>query len=334
MYTLERLYYVMSDMRRSEMFSIRQMIELTGLSEFTIRGWENRYQAFSPQRGETGRREYHKKDIKRALLIRELLKRGHKISKIASLSNQKLQTLVERFNDTYSSVKVDPEDKAVSEALELMALYKWEDLSDLFKNIKYKNVSDLLQSFFLPLIQSLATKIDLGLISIAQEHIVSSFLKEKIYSALSDLNKKKNKKINHKKIRFILAAPEGDYHEIGLLLAHLLLRSYGFTSLYLGPNTPAQDLSETALRFEASHLLIVSTVSKKDGAEQHLLNFINLLQKKMGPDLKILIAGSQAPPISSEHNSKLLSFGSFYDFKKYLQDVGGKLQSPIRKEVS
>ena len=80
-------------MGQNEIFSIRQMIELTGLSEFTIRGWENRYQAFSPDRSDTGRREYRKKDIERALLFRELLNRGHKISHIAKRNNQKLQSL-------------------------------------------------------------------------------------------------------------------------------------------------------------------------------------------------------------------------------------------------
>lgn len=306
-------------MSQSEMFSIRQMIDLTGLSEFTIRGWENRYQAFSPQRSATGRREYKKKDIERALLFRELLRRGHKISKVAALNNQKLQALFEGYEKSQIGPDVNKIDKIISEALELMALQKWEDLSDLFKTVKHKNAFDLVQLFFLPLIHALSDQINLGLVSIAQEHILSSFLKEKIHWALSNLEDIKKPKYLSNKIRFVLAAPEGDYHEIGLLLAHLLLRSYGFTSLFLGPHTPAQDLSETALRFKASHLLIVSTVSRKGGARQNLLKFVSEVQKKMGPDLKILLAGSQAPHIPAEQNSTLLNVGSFYDFERHLQ---------------
>lgn len=312
-------------MGQNEMFSIRQMIELTGLSEFTIRGWENRYQAFCPQRSETGRREYTKRDVEKALLLRELLKRGHKISKIATLTNQKLVSLFESFekkqSDLVSQVNSNSHKNSdVSQTLELMALQKWPELSDFFKRLKYRNTSDIVQKFFLPLIQELTYQVNSNLVSIAQEHVLSSMLKEKIYSCLSEIGnktKESNLKIS-KRIRFVLAAPEGDYHEIGLLLAHLLLRSYGCTSLFLGPHTPAQDLSETALRFEASHLLIVSTVSKKEGAKQHILNYVSEIHQKAGPSLKVLLAGSQAPQISSEQNSNLISIASFQQFEDYL----------------
>ena len=151
-----------------------------------------------------------------------------------------------------------------------------------------------------------------------------SFLKEKIYVELSNLENKKKTKVSAKKIRFVLATPEGDYHEIGLLLAHLLIRSHGYTSLFQGAHTPAQDLSETALRYEATHLLIVSTLTKKNGARHDLLHFVSEVQKRMGPELKILIAGSQAPTISSHNNSKLLSVGSFQELDQHLKVIGGK----------
>lgn len=307
------------------MFSIRQMIELTGLSEFTIRGWENRYQAFSPERSDTGRREYSKKDVERALLLRELLKRGHKIGTIAGLNNQKLQTLFENVEESRAKTKVERKDKLVIDALELMALQKWTELSDLIRGVRYKTASDLIHQFFLPLLDELNRQINSGIVSIAQEHVLSSFLKEKIYSLLSELESKKRTEGLAKKVRIVLAAPEGDFHEIGLLLGHLLIRSFGYTSLFLGPHTPAQDLSETALRFQASHLLIVSTVSKKEGARHHLINYVSDVQKKMGPSVKIILAGPQAPPISVESNSALMNVASFHDFEQHLRALGGKV---------
>lgn len=310
-------------MAQLELFTIRQMIELTGLSEFTIRGWETRYRAFSPRRGETGRREYNKKDIERALLIRELLKRGHKIGKIATLSNQKLSSLFEQSTENDQSADPHSQNKIVTEALELMALQKWDELSALFKSVRYKSASRLIQDFLLPVLGKLALQVNSGLVSIAQEHVLSSVIKEKIYSSLSDLEKKS--KVSKNKIRFVLAAPEGDYHELGLLLAHLLIRSYGFTSLYLGPHTPVQDLSETALRFEASHMLIVSTVSRKDGARQDLLNFVSDVQKKIGLSVRILIAGSQTPHFSREETSNLSNLESFHDLERQLEAL--KVQS-------
>lgn len=308
-------------MGQNEVFSIRQMIELTGLSEFTIRGWENRYQAFSPQRSDSGRREYNKKDIERALLMRELLKRGHKIGKIASLNKQKLQSLFESFEEKNQTQKSVAKNTNISEAMDLLSLRKWTELSNLFKNVKYKNSNDLVLLFFLPLLHELSMQVHSGFVSIAQEHVLSSFIKEKIYSALSDLENRNKTRDPAKKIRFVLATPEGDFHEIGLLIAHLLIRSYGYTSLFLGPHTPAQDLAETALRFEASHLLIVSTVSRKGGARQNLLNFVSEVQKRMGSELKILLAGGQVPHLHHDQNSALINLGSFLELKEYLQTL-------------
>ncbi len=272
-------------------YTIRQMIELTGLSEFTIRGWENRYQAFQPRRGETGRRVYSKSDVERALLMRELIQRGRKISSIANLSNAKLaQIFAETEKQKSGDLEVPP---LVAEALEYLSLQKWEELESCIKAVGGKNAQKLILEFFLPAIFALNEAVRSGRISISQEHIFSSFLKEKIFAVLHELRNPKEKIAS--KRRFILAAPEGDYHEIGILLAHLLVRAHGHTSLYLGPHTPARDLSETALRFGASDVFIVSTVSPKHGAKQDTLAYVHEVQKRVGEEMHILLAGAAAP---------------------------------------
>ena len=312
-------------MKQNDIFSVRQMIELTGLSEFTIRGWENRYLAFQPQRGNTGRREYSKSDVERALLLRELRKRGHKIGNIAMLSNQKLKKLFGQTLNETRTIKTHATSELISQAMELLALQKWADLKELIKKIPAKSTRHLIHSFFLPSLKALSSNVESKIVSVSQEHVFSSFLKEKLYEALSETEAKKTPRTFNKKIRFVLATPEGDYHEMGLLLAHLLIRSYGFTSLYLGPHTPARDLSESALRFDASHVLIVSTVPQKKGARQELLSFVNEVQRKIGSHIQILIAGSQAPSITSDTNSSLFNISNFQEFEDYLEKLRGKL---------
>lgn len=321
-------------MNKNETFSIRQMIELTGLSEFTIRGWENRYEAFDPARTDTGRREYSKKDVERALLLRELLKRGQKISKIAKLNNSQLLVLFEKtevirhqhLNEDAGKRNLKPQDtQLATKAVELMALQKWSELANLFRSVEVQQASLMIKEFFLPVISELALQINAGTVSIAQEHVICSLIKEKIYSVISQVKIKsaKNKKLSLKKLRFVLATPEGDYHEIGLLLAHLLIRSYQMTSLYIGPHTPPQELAETALRFEASHLLVVSTVSKKAGARLDTLSYVSELQKKMGPQLQIILSGGQAPHLPIDKTASLITIHSFSDLDHYLQTLGG-----------
>lgn len=300
------------------------MIELTGLSEFTIRGWENRYAAFRPRRTLTGRREYSKNDVERALLLRELLKRGHKIGQIATLNHQSLSTLfegVEHDNSSADSQSLKAASEDVTKVLELLALQRWEDLETHIKRVRAPSPTRLVQDFFLPALKALASQVEHRLISVAQEHVFSAFLKERIYSELAQLERKRPARQRLSSSRFVLATPEGDYHELGLLLAHLLLRSRGFTSLYIGANTPAQELAETALRFKASHLLVVSTVSRRGGARHDVLSFISALQKKLGRQARILLAGSQALATAHDAGSAVQTFADFEAFENFLSSL-------------
>lgn len=321
-YTKIKDRFILLYMSQTESFSIRQLIELTGLTEFTIRGWENRYAAFSPVRGETGRRLYTKADVERALLLRELLKRGHKISKVAALSNRDLQKLFVQpeVEDVLKPEIQQSED--VAKALKLVALQKWTELEALIRGLSTKNVSDLVTNFFLPVMQSISTDVAKGLLSISQEHVVSSFLKEKIYGAIAEL--KAVGKGKSSKSRFVLATPEGDYHEIGLLLAHLLIRSYGYSCLYLGPHVPPRDLAETALRFGATHLLVVSTVSKRSGARQHLFNYVSDVQQKTNTDMQIWIAGHQVA-IEAQDLKSMTHIKNFPALEEMLKKRGGRI---------
>ena len=124
-------------MGHADRFSIRQMVELTGLTEFTIRGWENRYLAFRPERSQTGRREYFKADVERAILLRELLKRGHKIGKVAKLNNKILKALFEGDEKVERENAQDDVPEQVSQAMELLALQKWTELKQLFREVLF-----------------------------------------------------------------------------------------------------------------------------------------------------------------------------------------------------
>lgn len=303
-------------MSQENLFTIRQMIDLTGLSEFTIRGWENRYEVFKPRRTATGRRRYSKKDIEQALILRELIKRGHKIGQLSELTIKQRQNLFTVNNDTATETLSPKADKEIQDVFSLLALQNWHELELTIKKTKFKKPLTLVHDFLIPLLHLLSRGVDEGTVSIAQEHILSSLIKEKIYSTLNELKVKKNNPSR----RFVLATPEGDFHETGLLLAHLIIRSLGYSSLYLGPHTPVSTLLPTALRFNATDLLIVSTLPKKVGAKQDLLTYISHLQKIKRKNLQILVAGSQVPS-SPELDSSTLILKDFIELETELKNI-------------
>ena len=79
-------------------------------------------------------------------------------------------------------------------------------------------------------------------------------------------------------------------------------------------------LSETALRFEASHVVLVSTVSKKSGAKLEPLSYLSQIQKKFGTHIHIYWAGHQAPLGNPPQNS-LTVLRNFSDLETTLKEL-------------
>ena len=75
-------------------YSISFISNACGVRPDTIRTWEKRYQAFSPERTDGGQRIYSENDLNKGRLIVSLLEQGHSISRLASKSLEDLRTLV------------------------------------------------------------------------------------------------------------------------------------------------------------------------------------------------------------------------------------------------
>ena len=67
-------------------FKIGAVARLAGVSVHTIRKWEERYGAVSPQRSEGGGRVYTRDDVERLVLIKKLADSGHALRDLATLS--------------------------------------------------------------------------------------------------------------------------------------------------------------------------------------------------------------------------------------------------------
>ena len=67
-------------------YSIADLEKLSGIKSHTIRIWEKRYSLVVPNRTDTNIRSYNDDQLKKILNVSLLIKNGHKISKVASLS--------------------------------------------------------------------------------------------------------------------------------------------------------------------------------------------------------------------------------------------------------
>ena len=84
----------------------------------------------------------------------------------------------------------------------------------------------------------------------ACEHFISNIIKQKLFSAIDSLSPA----ISSKK-SWLLFLPENEFHEIGLLFSHYLIRQAGNKVFYLGNNVPFDTLINAVEETNPSHLL-------------------------------------------------------------------------------
>src|SRR5690349_20215207 len=90
-------------------YSIKELEQLSGIKAHTIRIWEKRHNIISPQRTTTNIRYYSDEDLKKIINVSMLNTQGLRISKIAKMSAEEINSLILEKSEakTDASIYVD-----------------------------------------------------------------------------------------------------------------------------------------------------------------------------------------------------------------------------------
>lgn len=309
---------------RENNYTIRQVINLTGVSEFVLRAWENRYDALKPKRTKTGRRLYSKEDVLKARLLFELTERDHKIGSIAQLTLAHLQKIAGQ--ETTSIKKIEPAatpHTLVTKLLNLAHQQQWDDVQSLLrKKRKASKAIPFIHQTILPLIREVSLQVEEQRLSIAQEHMFSSLIKENLYLLKAETQCTQNK------IKLVIAGPEGDFHEIGLLISLVIASHAGIKILYLGANLPKRELCEASIHFKATHIVLSSTISKKEGAKEDLFQLVHFLDTHLPSKISLWIGGRNTQGFSLGLNRDCKLIESFEALQSLCMKMSNVLNNP------
>src|SRR6187549_3495457 len=87
-------------------YSIKELEKLSGVKAHTIRIWEKRYRIISPQRTPSNIRYYSDDDLKKIINVSLIRHHGLKISKVAKLSTEEINTRILDINESKSQTSV------------------------------------------------------------------------------------------------------------------------------------------------------------------------------------------------------------------------------------
>ncbi|MCB2221459.1 MAG: MerR family transcriptional regulator [Bacteroidetes bacterium] len=290
-------------------YSIKDLENFTGIKAHTIRIWEKRYNIVEPKRTCTNIRYYDDEDLKKLLNVSILNRNGLKISNIVNLSeetiNEKILNLAQTNNDLNSQI----------ESMVLSMIDMDENKFDkVFNNavINFGFEETMLKLVY-PFFEKIGVLWQIGTINPAQEHFISSLIRQKLIVAIDGIIQK----VTENTRSFLLFLPEGEYHEIGLIFYHYLIKKHNHKVVYLGESVPFDALLEVAKVKKIDYLLtsIITPV-----VDDQLTTLLENLSENF-KDSKLFVAGLQVQNIDPKNNGNIQPISSSMEFKKILESI-------------
>ncbi len=260
-------------------YKIKDLEQLTGVKAHTLRIWEKRYGIIAPQRTNTAIRTYSDEDLRRLLCISILNKSGYKISRISEMSFDKINFLVDDLNRG--------DDATLYFEKLLYALIEFDE--NLFQYtinqlIVQFGVPQVFTGYFIPFLNRIGVMWITGSINPAQEHFITNLIRQKL---IAEINLLEVPKVSNGVA--ILFLPESEWHELGLLFYHYIIRNKGIYTVYLGQSLPYDSLIETIQKFQPI-ALVTSVLSHYE--DKALVNYFKQIKESF-PLLPIFAGGYQ-----------------------------------------
>ena len=262
-------------------YFIKDIENITGIKAYTLRIWEQRYGMLVPKRTETNIRYYEEADLKYMMNIAILNANGIKISRIAQMDRDEVQRKTLSISENNSG-----QQSQISTLTSAMFDFDEREFNKTLSiNILQLGMEQTTTQIIFPFLQHLGVMWLSGTIHIAHEHFITNLIKQRIFVAIDQLNIIPN--ANAKK--FLLFLPNGENHELSLLLASYLLRANGKNVIYLGTSTPLEDLNKIHKLHNPDYVFCALTNPNSSMPVQVYLNTLS----RSWPNTQILVTGSQ-----------------------------------------
>ena len=259
-------------------FTIKDIENLSGIKAHTIRIWEQRYSFLKPKRTDTNIRYYNNEDLKMILNIAMLNKYGYKISHINKMSAADVTTKVAELNAGNAL-----QERIINKMIHSMAEMDMAEFEKIIDHqIEVSGIEKTITRILFPFFERIGILWQTGHLNPAQEHLITNIVRQKIIVGIDQANP-------IRKIRksFLLFLPEKEYHELGLLFVHFLLKTRGADVYYVGANVPTKDARFIAEIKKPDFLYLHLTSAASGISAEKLISHLSI----NFPNNKIIISG-------------------------------------------
>jgi methanogenic corrinoid protein MtbC1 len=171
-----------------------------------------------------------------------------------------------------------------------------------------KTVTDV----FYPFLEKVGILWQSGDVYPAQEHFVSYLIRQKIIGATDRISNT----FNTDGKKFLMMLPEGEWHEISLLVSQYIIREANHEVIYLGQSVPYSDVLAIGASKRFDYILFSSSTSRS-GFE--LGRYLEDL-KGAFPDKKILYISNFSGESSVKPSKNVIHLQGIQDLTDFIQN--------------
>lgn len=201
---------------------IGELSRRVGVSPELLRAWETRYRLVTPERTPGGLRLYSAADERRVRVMQREMASGlsaAEAARVALRSELPAVSVAEVLEDLDATLGRLDETSAQAA------------LDRAFASLSLPVV---IGDVLLPFLRSLGDRWEAGQKTVAEEHFASHVIAGRLRNLARGWGEGTGPRV-------VLACPEGERHELGLICFGLLLRERGWSVSYLGADTPLDD---------------------------------------------------------------------------------------------
>ncbi|MET0760427.1 MAG: MerR family transcriptional regulator [Flavobacterium sp.] len=249
-------------------FSIKDLENLSGIKAHTIRIWEKRYNILEPMRSETNIRYYDLASLQKLLNITLLHDHGYKISRIATLSDEKIPELVKEIISEKSK-----KNHAINAFKIAMMNFDQTLFFTTYTNLlSEKSFREVFYEVFIPLMNEIGLLWQTDTITPAHEHFITYLIKQKLLINTEKIQAQKP--TNDNKV-FVLYLPLNEIHELGLMYLNYEILLHGYKTIYLGESMPLESLKDLKKYFNNIVFVSYLTVQPDNDDINNYISKIN-----------------------------------------------------------
>jgi DNA-binding transcriptional MerR regulator len=245
----------MSEGPEGSEYTIAAVSKLTGISCHALRVWERRHGFPVPRRSPSGHRRYGRDQVRILRRLSELSHRGRSIGElIADLLAGRLE-----IEEELSPGGMPTGDATTADLIDRLAVGDLSGGEVCFEQLTtHLDTAALVARVLGPALIDAGERWFRRECEIHQEHFVSGFLRRKLAALIEEAHRA-NDRPEH---TIVIGTVQGDRHEGGVLMLHLLLERDGWRVVNLGVVSPVREIRRAVETWHADALGLSFVLSR------------------------------------------------------------------------